>query len=33
MLDPEKPEIFLAWLDGAVALKSAPSAGSDHGAA
>lgn len=22
-LDPEKPEVFLAWLDGAVALKSA----------
>jgi hypothetical protein len=22
LLDPEKPEIFLAWLDGAVALKS-----------
>ena len=25
VLDPDKPEIFLAWLDGAVALKSAPS--------
>ncbi len=23
ILDPDKPEIFLAWLDGAVALKSA----------
>jgi hypothetical protein len=23
ILDPDKPDVFLAWLDGAVALKSA----------